>query len=238
MRHILPPSFTLACLLAPALALSVSTPSLAAETILQLAESTTVMVPPDELTASLRAEATATTPTEAQNRVNAMARDTTALAGKTSAVQLSTGGYQVWRIGPTQQERVEKWQASQSFRLSSKDGAALLSLVGALQQKGLTVGSMQWQLSRETEKKARQDATRQAVRALRGRAEDAAGLLDLKFDHFRTVQLDGVNFAPAPRQMSMARAIPAPPPAAPPSAVAEDMPVSATAQAEAILTSR
>ena len=33
----------------------------------------------------------------------------------------SNGSYQVWRIGPNQQERAEKWQASQTLRLSAND---------------------------------------------------------------------------------------------------------------------
>ena len=116
-------------------------------------------------------------------------------------------------------------------------GAALLTLVGTLHQKGLAVSSMQWRLSRETEKKARQDATRQAVLALRGRADDAAMLMDLKFDHFRSVRLDGVEPMPMPRAapMAMARSAEAAPP---PVAVAEDIPVTATAQAEAVLSPR
>ena len=211
-------------------------PAFAAETILSLAETATVMTAPDELTAILRAEATAPNAAEAQNRVNALSREATAMAAQAKGIQVATVGYQVWKVGPNQQERGEKWQASQSFRLTARDGAALLTLVGSLQQKGLATSSMQWHLARETEKKARQEATKQAVLALRGRADEAAGLLDLKFDHFRAVRLDGSEPAPGPRpMMAMARsAEPAPPPVA----MAEDIPVTAMVQADAILTPR
>lgn len=230
MRRTLP-AFLLAS------SLLIAPPVLAADTVLSLAETATVMASPDELVAFLRAEATASNAADAQGRVNVMSRDATAIAAQAKGVQMSNGSYQVWRIGPNQQERAEKWQASQTLRLSANDGAALLTLVGTLQQKGLAVSSMQWRLSRETEKKARQDATRQAVLALRGRADDAAMLMDLKFDHFRSVRLDGVEPMPMPRAapMAMARSAEAAPP---PVAVAEDIPVTATAQAEAVLSPR
>lgn len=230
MRRTLPAALLVSSLL-------IAPPVLAADTVLFLAESATVMASPDELVATLRAEATAGNAAEAQGRVNVMSRDATALAAQAKGVQVSNGSYQVWRVGPNQQERAEKWQASQTMRLSANDGAALLTLVGALQQKGLAVGSLQWRLARETEKKARQEATRQAVLALRGRADDAAVLLDLKFDHFRTVRLDGVEPMPGPRPMAMAMARGAEA-APPPVAVAEDIPVTATAQAEAVLAPR
>ena len=230
MRRTLPAVFLATALLA-------APPVLAGDTVLFLAESATVMASPDELVAFLRAEATAPNAAEAQGRVNVMSRDATAIATQAKGVQVSNGSYQVWRTGPNQQERAEKWQASQTMRLTSADGAALLTLVGTLQQKGLAVSSMQWRLSRETEKKARQDATRQAILGLRGRADDAAVLLDLQFDHFRTVRLDGVESMPVPRPapMAMARGAEAAPP---PIAVAEDIPVTAAVQAEAVLGSR
>lgn len=224
-------------LLGGALALLATAPA-RADTLLQLGETATVMVAPDELAANLRVEIVTAAAAEAQNRVNATIRDALAIAKRDHGITVSTGAYSVWRTNPTPQDRAEKWRASQNLMLSSKDGAALLTLVGELQQKGMVVSSLGWRLSQETYRKARQDATRQALSALRGRVDEAAGLLDLKFDHFKAVTLDSANAAPAPRPMAlaahaMARAAPVEP-----SAAAEDMPVSATAQADAVLVPR
>lgn len=209
-----------------------------ADTLLHLGETATVMVAPDELAATLRIEVVTTAADEAQNRVNAVIRDALALARTNSAITVSTGGYSVWRVDPTPPDRAEKWRASQNLILSSKDGPALLTLVGDLQQKGMIVGNLGWRLSRDSFRKARQEATRQALAGLRGRIDEAAALLDLKFDHFKDVRLDSADSVPVPRPAPMAAAAMARAAPVEPVAAAEDMPVSATAQADAVLVPR
>jgi predicted secreted protein len=135
----------------------------AQDTVLRLAETVTVMVTPDELAATLRAEAIAPNAQDAQRRVNDMMRDALDGAKKVASVTVSTGGYNVWRVGLVPQERAERWQAGQSINLSGKDAEAMLKLIGELQQKGFVQGNLGWRLSRETEHAARQNATKQAL---------------------------------------------------------------------------
>jgi uncharacterized protein YggE len=205
----------------------------ASPTVLKLAETASVMVPPDELAASLRAEAIAGTAAEAQARVNGAIADGLARSKAVGGVDVSTGGYSVYRVGPNSNtDRTERWQAGQSLELKSKDGAPLLKLVGELQKAGLAVQSLGWRLSPEAARKARSEATRQALAGLRGRADEAAGQIGLVFDRFQEVRIDSQRPSPiAPRMMS-ARAKSD---AAPPSAEAEDVPVSATAEADVLL---
>ena len=146
-------------------------------------------------------------------------------ARRVPGITVSTGGYRVYRV--TQPR--EAWQASQSIRLRGADGAIMLGLVGSLQAKGLAVSQLRWQLSEEQARKLRQDATKQAIAALKGRAEEAAGLLGLRFVQFREVRLDQVQAAPfiQPRlAMASGAAM------APPVAEAEDVPVSASVEAD------
>jgi predicted secreted protein len=208
------------------------------DTMLRLAETVTVMVSPDELAASMRAEALAPNPQEAQRRVNELMRDTLDIARRASGVTISTGGYNVWRVGITPQDRNERWQAGQSVNLTGKDPEAMLRLVGELQQKGLVQGNLVWRLSRDKERAARKDATRQALSGLRGRAEDAAEILGLRFASFREVRLDSVAPPPViPRQQGVvARASMAA--AQQPSTEAEDLPVTASAEADIVLKPR
>ncbi len=207
-----------------------------AETVLHLSQTATVMVAPDELDATLRAQAVSGKAADAQQRVNAMMADAIALARKVSSVTISTGGYTVWRVGPTQQDRTERWQASQTLQLKSHDGPALLKLVGTLQQKGLATAQLGWTLSPEAERKAHAEATEQALGQLRSRIDQAAKLLDLRFGSFKEVRLDSSQPRPVPQLMrASAMAAQAP---EPPSAVAEDVPVNATAEADAILLPR
>ncbi len=238
---------SLAALTRPALLAALLCPALlwtgavqAQDTTLRLAESVTVLVAPDELSASLRAEAIAPTAQEAQKKVNELMRDALATAKKAEGIVVSSGGYNVWRIGPTAQDRAERWQAGENLNLTGKDGEAMLKLTGELQQKGLTVSSLGWHLARETERKARKDATKQALSALRGRAEEAAELLGLRFDSFREVRLDSLLPQPVgmPRSLTTSRSSAAAAPAPPPVAVAEEQPVTASAEADAILKPR
>jgi predicted secreted protein len=206
-----------------------------ADTMLHLADTETVTVAPDELAASLRAEAASADPADAQQRVNAAMTGALANAHKVAGITVATGAYSVWHVAPTPQDSSERWQASQSLQLTSHDSALLLTLVGTLQQNGLAIDQLNWRLSRDAQRKAHDDATREALTALRGRAEEAAGLLGLRFASFKDVRLDSATppmprfFAPA-AVSAMAAAAPAPP-----NAVASDVPVSATADADAIL---
>jgi predicted secreted protein len=208
------------------------------DTVLRLSETATVMVMPDEIAATMRAEATAPTAQEAQKRVNEMMRDAVDAAKKVDGITVSTGAYNAWRIGPTPVDRGERWQAGQSLDLSGKDGESMLKLVGDLQQKGLVQGSLVWRISRNTEREARKSATKQALSALRARADEAAEVLGLRFSSFREVRLDSVAPPPVmPRLMAVTRASVAAP-APPPTAEAENMPVSASADADILLKPR
>jgi predicted secreted protein len=214
-----------------------ASPAQADDTILRLSETATVMATPDELDASLRAEVGAPTPQEAQKRVNEMMRDAVEAARKVTGIAVSTGAYNVWRVGPTPGDRAERWQSGQSLNLTGKDSLAVLKLVGDLQQMGLAQSGLIWRLSRETEQHARQDATKQALSGLRGRADEAAEILGLRFAAFKEVRLDSVSPPPImPRQPMLTRSVLAAAP--PPTAEAEELPVTANAEADIVLKPR
>jgi len=202
----------------------------AEDTKLSLTEGGMVMVHPDELDAVLRAEATAPNAAQAQREVNAAMADALAAAKQVGGVTAGTGGYNVFRDGSAKPER---WQASQALNLSSKDGAALLTLVGALQQKGLAISDLHWQLADETEAKARDQALRKALSALRARADEVAGLLGLNFLRYEQLRVDmQTPVRPMPRMMAATASMAAAPP---PSAEGQDVPVRVTVSAEAVL---
>jgi predicted secreted protein len=202
-----------------------------ADTILHLAETATVMVAPDEIAASLTVQATSAIASDAQAKVNAGMADALVQARKVEGVAASTGGYGVWRSNPP--DHAATWQVNQTLNLIGHDGPTLLTLVGTLQQHGLVVSNLGWRLSRTAERQAHQAATKQALAALRGRVEEAAALLDLRFDQFKEVRLDGAAPQPMFRGMATTMAVGAAAP--PPSVAPEDMPVSATAEADAVL---
>ncbi len=216
-----------------AVLLLTAVPALAADTHLHLSESATVTVSPDEIAGFLRAEATAATAAEVQKRVNDQMRDAVAAAKDIPGIAVTTGGYAVWR---TVQNGTDRWQGSQSLSLTATDGAALLKLVGALQQKGLAISGLNWRLAPETARKARLEATQKALSTLRARVDEAAAALDLRFGQFADVRLDSATAQPMRAMPALAMSSRAA--EAPPTAVAEDIPVTASVEADAILLPR
>ena len=202
-------------------------PGCRAATLLRLTETATVAVTPDQLTANLSAQATAPSAAAAQAAVNRAMAAALAASGKVAGVRPETGGYSTWQHPPGAPGG-GSWQASAGLTLSSGNGAALLALVGRLQARGMAVSGLQWGLSAPTRRTARRAAMAKAIAALRGRAEQAAGLLGLRFLGFREVTL-GPPPSVLPRPMfAMARAVA-------PVAVGQAVTVSATVSAAATL---
>lgn len=211
-------------------------------TVLRLSESAELSVRPDELRAFLAADARAATAAAAQAAVNRAMTAALERARATAGVTAATGSYQVWRVTDrnVSPQTPAVWQASQTLELTTRDAGPLLDLVGTLQGQGLAVRQLSWRVSRELYRRTREQATEEAVRGLTVRAERMAGLLGLAFDRFASVDLDGSRPPmPVARAMaaSMADSAAAPPPP-PPVAEAEDVRISATVSAEALLRPR
>ena len=165
--------------------------------------------------------------------MNAQISDALSRVRQVPEIVSSTGAYNVWRPGPNPKARNEAWQASQTLELHAHDGTALLRIVGELQQRELAVGQLAWQLAPETARRARQEATTAAVKALRSRAEDAAALIGLQFNSFREVRLDNPRPPIMPRGFATSAMA-----ATEPNAEAGDITVSATVEADVILKPR
>jgi uncharacterized protein len=206
-------------------------PGARADTLLDLSETARVSAQPDEIAASLRAEAAAPAPAAAQEAVNRMMAQAITRARQVQSVTVATGRYAAWLVPPAHSgSGAATWRASQTLELSGHDGPALLGLVGTLQQQGLAVQQLDWQLSAEATRTARAAALREAISGLRKRAETAAGLLGLRFASFRTVRLGPGLPTPSPMPMrAFAAAAPGP------SAEQGPVEVAATVTAEAVL---
>lgn len=196
-----------------------------AETLLHLSETAGVTVRPDELHASVKVSAGALSAAEAQNRVNTLVARALDQAKAVAGISVATGNYQVWHGS-----QPDQWNAEQTIDLRSRNGDALLRLVGVYQAQNLALSRLGWQVAGDTARAAKTEATRQALAHLRERADDAAAVLGLRFAAFRDVRLDGAppNLGPMPRMLAAA-------PAAAPSAQADDVAVEATVEAEILL---
>lgn len=200
----------------------------AAETVLILSETAELGRAPDEVRATLRAEARGASAAAVQAQVNTLMEKALAQSRTVAGVRATTGGY--WT---SRNEENRNWTASQALNLRGGDAPALLELAGALQGQGLAMSQLGWQLSRAQQTAARQEAGRRAIEALRQRAEAVAAQLGLRVAGIRNLRLDAPD-SPVPRPMAMAMAARgqgAPAPVTAP----EDVIVSSTAVAEFIL---
>jgi uncharacterized protein YggE len=127
------------------------------------------------------------------------------------------------------------WVATQGVTLRGREAAPLLELAGVLQQGGLALAGLDWGLSREADREAREEAQRMALDALRRRAAALAAQLEMTVTGLREVRVDAPRAQPMPRAAMMqagpARAAAAPPPVS----VPEDAVVRATVEADLLL---
>ncbi|WP_240162209.1 SIMPL domain-containing protein [Gluconacetobacter azotocaptans] len=209
----------------PARAQAVPAPASATE--LTLSATGTVHAPPDRLTATLFAEATAPAVSTAQARVNALIRQATDAAGAAGGLVVVTDSYSVQRDDTP---RPPQWTARQSLRLTGGDGAKLLDLVGRLQARGLALSGLDWSLSPDRRTALVQQAEAEALKAVRQRAASAATTLGLTVGTIRSVTLEDRGM-PRPMPMMMMAARAALPPTAPP----EEQDVTASATATVVL---
>ncbi|MFH5925499.1 SIMPL domain-containing protein [Roseomonas sp. SXEYE001] len=199
-------------------------------TVLRLSETADVTRAPDEIQATLQFEAREATATGAQSSVNRAMTAALEAARGVPGVTVSTGGYRTYR-----QEDPVRWVASQSLSLRSGDPAKLLELVWTLQGRGLAVNGINYALTREATRAARQEAASLALDALRRRAEGVAEQLGMKVERIAEVQLETSEVGvPRPMMMQAASARAA----APPVAQAEDVVVPAMVQAVVVLAPR
>ncbi|MGG5819296.1 SIMPL domain-containing protein [Falsiroseomonas sp. HW251] len=204
----------------------------APDTELHIGESAEVSRTPDEIVATLRAEARAANAAAAQEAVNRAITAAVARARGVPGVRVATGGYWTNRVDDNR-----AWIASQQLTLRGNDGAAVLELVGALQGQGMVTGGLQWTLKPETQREAREEASRLALDALRRRADAVAQQLGLQVAGLKEIRIDVPDRMPRPMAAPMAasaRAASGPPPVA----VAEDIAVMATVQAVVVLRPR
>lgn len=209
-------------------------PALAAaqpvETTLHLSETAEVSRAPDEVVATLRAEARAASAAAAQEAVNRAVAAAVTRAQAVASVRVSTGGYWTGR-----QEEGRAWQAAQSVTLRGAEAPALLELAATLQSQGLAMQSLTWTLTRDAARTAREEASRQALDALRRRADALAAQLGQAVAGLREVRVDAPDRAPRPMAAMRASSSSS---ATPPVAVAEDVVVSATVEAVVVLRPR
>jgi predicted secreted protein len=204
------------------------------QSILHLSETAQRDVPRDLLRATLAAEVTDPDPGKVQSEINQRMSAAIARIKQTAGVTVETGGYTVYRETPDKQPA--RWHGSQTVTLTSTDFAALLNLIGTLQQQSLVTQELAPDISRAARQSVEDALTDEVLTRLKQRADRIATAAGVKLQGIHALTVGNAN-APPPIIRPMLRAMAAAAPAPPPVAEAGDTTVSITATAEFALVS-
>jgi predicted secreted protein len=203
-------------------------------TVLHLSEPAEREVPRDRLRAVLRVEGEDSDAKRLQSEINRRMAAAVARAKAVPDIAVATGGYFV------QQERAQnqppRWRGSESLTLTTRDAAPLLDLVGVLQQDGLTISALAYELTPEAARSVQDDLTSAAIARLRQRAERIAGELGFVVARISDLRVGtAVGATPPPRFFAAAGGVSAAASAAP---VVEpgEATVSLSVEADILLT--
>jgi predicted secreted protein len=202
------------------------------QTTLVLSETAAREVTQDTLVAVLAVRAEADAPRAAQAAVNQAMTAAVEKASAVAAVRAATGGYRVYQEHD-REGQPRGWIAEQDLRLTAREAAPLLELAGVLQEDGLLLNGLAYQLSAEARRAIEDELALEAIAALRRRAEQVAASVAMQVETIATLRVGEVAEEPPIRPMmrtTMAEAA-----AAPPVALPDVETVSTRVQAELIL---
>lgn len=206
-------------------------------TVVHLVERSERMVKRDRLVAELRVEADDPDPARLQAEINRRMAAALEVAKAVAGISLTTGSYGVYQqpVSPPTDRAQLRWHGAQSLQLRSTDAGALLALIGMLQQKGLVLSSLAYELTPEAARAMEDELTKEALARLRQRAGRIADDLGMSIDRLRNLDVgnaDGTQPIARPFAVRAAGAAPAP--------VAEpgDVTVSLSVSADVLLAPR
>jgi predicted secreted protein len=203
-------------------------------TRLYLQESASRDVEQNVLVATVQAHAESASPAEAQAAVNGTMLAAVDRARTEAEIRVATGSYSVYQR-LDQDNRPVGWVADQDLRLTSKDPAALLELSGSLQEMGLNLIGLGWQVDDDTRRKVQDELTIAAIATLRQRAQAIAASVDMQVANIDTLRVGAAMEGPRPMMAMRAEAMADAPP---PTALPDLETVQSHVEAEITLTPR
>ena len=203
-------------------------------TRLYLQESASRDVEQNVLVATVQAHAESASPAEAQAAVNGTMLAAVDRVRKEAEIRVATGSYSVYQR-LDQDNRPVGWIAEQDLRLTSKDPAALLELSGRLQEMGLNLIGLGWQVDDDTRRKVQDELTIRAIATLRQRAEAIAVSVDMQVANIDTLRVGAAMEGPRPMMAMRADTMAE---AAPPTALPDLETVQSQVEAEITLSPR
>jgi predicted secreted protein len=164
-------------------------------TYLNLSVTETKQVEPDILIANLRYESESESAKEVQNKINQMMKKALSVAEKKENIEVSTEQYSVYKFSkPVKQGATEKelWKGSQSIVIKSKSTEDILALSGQLQEIGLVMSDLHYEVSIAKIEETRTSMVENAINKLLSHAKRVAGIIGLKEVKIKTLTLKAI----------------------------------------------
>ncbi len=179
------------------------------QTLITLSATENTKLKQDTLTASLKYELEGGSANEIQDKINKAMAQAVELARGINGATVSTGSYYVYmydradtvdpRTGQPMSSK-KMWRGSQSLSIEGKDATAILQSVGKIQELGLTMDGLNYNLSPEAADSVRDDLMTKALAKIRTRADIAAKALGKSSAEIQQVTIDGAyQPSPSPR---------------------------------------
>jgi uncharacterized protein len=189
----------------------------AAPTVLHLSQTAESKVVRNQLRVELRVEEKGPDAVAVQTAINRRMAAALDRARQVIGVAVETGSYQVGEEEPA--HGAPYWRGSQSLILTGTAVEAALKLAGALQEQGLLMSAMVYEVSPETVRGAEEDLTAAALAGLGVRAAAIADRLRLVVLGYRDLRVGNAETSPPPMPRFAAAMAMAAPVAAPGEAV-------------------
>jgi len=171
-------------------------------TYLNLSVTETKQVESDILIANLRYESESESAKEVQNKINQMMKKALSVAEKKENIEVSTEQYSVYKFSkPVKQGATEKelWKGSQSIVIKSKSTEDILALSGQLQEIGLVMSDLHYEVSIAKIEETRTSMVENAINKLLSHAKRVAGIIGLKEVKIKNINIEGDNrYPPVP----------------------------------------
>jgi len=189
----------------------------AAPTVLHLTQTAESKVVRNQLRLELRVEEKGPDALAVQTAINRRMAAALDRARQVIGVAVETGSYQVGEEEPA--HGPSYWRGAQSLILTGTAADAALKLAGALQEQGLVMSAMAYEVSPETVRGAEEDLTAAALAGLAERAATIADRLHLAVLGYRDLRVGNAEAGPPPMPRFAAAMATAAPVAAPGQAV-------------------
>lgn len=169
--------------------------------VVTVSASATSTVANDRMFAWLRVEVDNPDPARAAAEVNGKIGKALARVKATPGVDVKTSGYSSYQV--SEKNQPSRWRVTQSITLEGADFATIAALLTKLQaEDGLVMSGMNFDVSRESRRKAEDALTDQAIKSWQARAQNAARALG--YDAWRTGRINVMTTEPN-RPMPMMR---------------------------------